>query len=245
MTDFIRGFKYLLSGFALIRQPGVRLYVIIPLLINALLFAGAIIYGAGQMGDLMAWLTAKWQWLEWLSWLLWPLFVIIILTVVFFSFSIVANLLAAPFNGFLAQAVEQRLRGAQPVESGGIAALPQQIIDGIKSEFHKFLYFLIRVIPLLLLFVIPLVMTAAPFIWFLFGAWMFALEYLEFPMGNHGLLFHEVRSTIRTRRRLSFGFGIGVMLLTMIPVVNFLAMPVAVAGATRLWIENFVDNGGE
>ena len=44
------------------------------------------------------------------------------------------------------------------------------------------------------------------------------------------------------RRGISLGFGGGVMIMTSIPVVNFFAMPVAVAGATLLWVEQFQTN---
>ncbi len=35
------------------------------------------------------------------------------------------------------------------------------------------------------------------------------------------------------------GFGGATLFLTLIPVVNFLAMPTAVAGATVMWAEEF------
>ena len=38
------------------------------------------------------------EWLRWLDWLLWPLFGIIVFGAVFFGFSLVANLIAAPFH---------------------------------------------------------------------------------------------------------------------------------------------------
>ena len=48
MGDFIQGSRYLLSGFKLINQPGVRRFAYIPILINTLLFAGAIWLGINQ-----------------------------------------------------------------------------------------------------------------------------------------------------------------------------------------------------
>ncbi|HEY5703604.1 MAG TPA: EI24 domain-containing protein, partial [Gammaproteobacteria bacterium] len=59
----------------------------------------------------------------------------------------------------------------------------------------------------------------------------------DFPMGNHGILFDELRNRLKARRSLAYGFGLGVMLLTLVPVINFLALPAAVCGATRLWVE--------
>jgi len=234
MKQYTQGFKYLLSGFKLILKPGVRLYVLMPLLINSLLFATAIIYGASELSSLIDKLLVQWAWLEWLTWLLWPIFVIVALTIVFFCFSIIANLIGAPFNGFLAEAVERNITG-QNIESNSGQSLTQIIISSIKSEFQKMLYFAIRALPLLVLFLIPMVNIAAPFVWFLFTAWMLTLEYGDYPMGNHEILFKQQRELFAENRQLAFGFGSGVMLLTMIPVVNFLAMPVAVAGATKMY----------
>ncbi|OGT30491.1 MAG: hypothetical protein A2W28_07610 [Gammaproteobacteria bacterium RBG_16_51_14] len=242
MGDFIQGLKYLFSGFTLITRPGIRLYVIVPFLINSILFAGGIIYGAHLLGDFIDWLIAQWSWLEWLEWLVWPLFLILSLTVVFFCFSIIANLLAAPFNGFLAQAVEHRLTGVTcRIDDNSLLTLPGIIVTAIKSETRKFLYFLVRAIPLLLLFAIPLVNVAAPVLWLLFGAWMLALEYIDYPLGNHDLAFPEQRKILSHRRKMAFGFGAGVMMVTLCPVINFIAMPVAVAGAARMVTEKFLD----
>jgi CysZ protein len=86
---------------------------------------------------------------------------------------------------------------------------------------------------LILAFVVPVI---GPLLWFLFSAWMLTLEYADFPMGNHGLKFRQMRSTLRRRGLLSFGFGATTAALTAIPVVNFIVMPAAVAGATLMWV---------
>ena len=235
MQDFISGFRYSFKGFGLIVKPGIRLYVLVPLLINTVLFAAVITYGAHLLNEFIeSFLTGWW---EWLRWLLWPVFVVVTLTIVFFCFSIIANLISSPFNGFLAEATEIYITGNIPQESTGFRQLPNEIKKAVISESRKFLYFIIRAVPLLILFFIPLVNFTAPFFWFLFGAWMLALEYVDFPMGNHGILFPELRKILKSKRQLAFGFGLGVMLLTFIPVINFIALPVAVCGATKMWVD--------
>ncbi|MEQ8428411.1 MAG: sulfate transporter CysZ [Gammaproteobacteria bacterium] len=237
MTRFKQGISSLLAGFSLITRPGIRLYVLVPLLINTLLFAGVIIYGANLVSDLINSMIAQWQWLQWLEWLVWPLFVIVSLTIVFFCFSIVANLVGAPFNGFLAEAVERHLLKQEKVDTVSRPLL-EEILLAFKAELQKLLYFALRAIPLLLLFIIPIVNVSAPLFWFLFSAWMLALEYMDYPMSNHGLLFKQQREKLFASKQLTFGFGLGVMILTLIPVINFLAMPVAVAGATKMYVDN-------
>ena len=69
----------------------------------------------------------------------------------------------------------------------------QEVTIAFASALRATLYFLLRAIPLLLLFFIPVVNIAAPFIWAAFGAWMLALQYLDYPLGNHGIDFSEQR----------------------------------------------------
>ena len=241
MNDFIRGTRYIIIGARLLLQPGIRLFVVIPLIVNSLLFTGVIIYGAELTSDFIRRLSQQWGWLEWIGWLLWPLFVIVALTVVFFCFSILANLIAAPFNGFLAAAVEARISGVTATGSEGSSALVREFVDAMKAEAIKFVYFLVRAIPLLVLFLIPMIQAVAPVIWVVFGAWMMALEYLDFPMANHGKLFPEIRKIVGEHRALAIGFGVSTLMMTMIPVINFIVMPAAVAGATSLWLDHIKD----
>lgn len=239
MSGFMTGFRAPLAGFGLIIKPGIRLYVLIPLVVNTLLFTAVIVFGIQAIGDLIDRLSGQWAWLEWIAWILWPLFLVVALTVVFFTFSIVINLIGAPFNGFLSAAVERHLTGRQPVDYGGLPGITAEIASALKSEARKFLYFFLRALPLLLLFFIPFLAVAAPLIWFAFAAWMMAIEYMDYPMGNRGMLFDEIRRELAARKQLALGFGAGTLILTMIPVLNFVAMPVAVAGATRLYLQDF------
>ncbi|MEN8205041.1 MAG: sulfate transporter CysZ [Pseudomonadota bacterium] len=230
------GMHYLLEGLRLIRQPGLRRYVIIPLLVSIVFFSVAVFgltHWLEQLIELLlGYLPA---WLDWLQYLLWPLFAIAGVLIIFYSFSIITNLIAAPFNGMLAEAVEKYLTG-QPIETGGWQALLKDFVPSLLSELRKLLYFLLRALPLGILFLIPGINIAAPFIWGLFSAWMLAIEYVDYPMANHLLHFSTQRKVLRKRRVLSYGFGGSSLLMTMIPVVNFFAMPVSVAGATAMWV---------
>jgi CysZ protein len=71
----------------------------------------------------------------------------------------------------------------------------------------------------------------------IFGSWLLSLEYLDYPMGNHELEFSQQKRVLGARKGLALGFGGATMVLTSIPLLNFIVMPVAVAGATALWVE--------
>jgi CysZ protein len=241
--NLIAGAGYLLQGFKLMTQVEIRRYVIIPLAINTLLFASLFWYGASQFNPFIEWLLP--DWLDWFRWLLWPLFAATALLILFYTFTLVANLIGAPFNGLLAEAVERHLTGQTPKESGGFGKIARDLIPSLISEFKKILYFLVRAVPLLILFLIPGVNIVAPFLWIAFTAWMLALQYTDYPMGNHGLLFPQQRLKLQERRMTALGFGGAALFLTLIPVVNFLAMPTAVAGATAMWVEEFGKEQGK
>lgn len=237
MRKFLLGINYSISGFKLIFKPGIRIYVIIPLLINSILFAGIILSGANTLNRFIDTFLSQWHWLEWLTWLLWPIYLIIALAIVFFLFSVIANFIGAPFNGFLSAAVERSLTGSER-KSETKKNYAEVIMLAFKMELQKFSYFIIRALPLLILFLLPIINIAAPFIWLFFTAWMLTIEYGDYPMGNHDISFKVQRERFRLNRQLAYGFGSGVMFLTMVPIINFFAMPVAVAGATRMFIES-------
>ena len=235
----ISGALYFMRGVRLIFAPGIRAYVAVPLAVNILLFSALIYFGTGQFRELLDWMLP--DWLDWLSFVLLPLFVIVALVIVFFTFSLVGNLIAAPFNGLLAEAVEAHLTGT--AIPGGWKKMIADLGRTIVSELRKLAYIVLWGIPVLVLFVIPGVNIAAPFIWILFGAWMLAISYVDYPMGNHSLTFPEQRRRLGEHRYLALGFGGAVMCALAIPVVNFLVIPAAVAGATCLWVERLRDSG--
>lgn len=235
MKDLFTGPAYLLEGVRLLRKPGLRRFVLMPLLINVLLFGGLIGLAYGWVDDSSRYLVAKLpDWLHWLSYLVIPVFVLTSLVVIFYGFSIVANLIAAPFNGMLAEAVERHLTGRRL--EGDWRQLLRDVLPSILSELRKLLYFALRALPLLVLLLVPLVNVAASVLWVLFSAWMMTVQYVDFPMANHGLFFKDQRARLRKRPLLAWSFGGLVMLATLVPVLNFFVMPAAVAGATVLWV---------
>ena len=67
---------------------------------------------------------------------------------------------------------------------------------------------------------------------------MMAVQYCDYPFDNHKVPFKTMRRTLNESRSNSFSFGIMVSVFSMIPVVNFLVMPVAICGATKMWVED-------
>ncbi|MFT5887598.1 MAG: CysZ protein [Zhongshania sp.] len=235
-TTPLSGPQYLFRGFALLKEPSIRLFVILPLLINTLIFGSLSALTFNQLGDwinqIINWLPS---WLSFLSWILWPLAVVLVLAIVMYVFSSVANVIAAPFNGLLAEKVEELLTGQ---EVSGRETIAQALISfprSIGRECRKLFYYLgFAILTLIASFIIS---PAAPLLWFTLSAWMMAIEYCDYPMDNHKLSFAESKKRIASHRSTSASFGALVMLGTMVPILNLVIMPAAVCGGTLLWVE--------
>ncbi|HHJ14883.1 MAG TPA: sulfate transporter CysZ [Gammaproteobacteria bacterium] len=235
MRDLFIGPVFLLQGFRLLARPGLRRFVMGPLLVNLVLFAGLLYQASDWIRAAVGWLLSRLpDFLQWLGILLVPLFWLLALVVVFYSFSLIANFIGAPFNGLLAEAVEAQL-GGRTSEVGWKAVL-KDVPQALAAELRKLVYFGLRALPLLLLMWIPVVNVPAGALWLLFSAWMMCIQYMDYPMGNHRLFFADQRACLRRRPLLAWSFGAAVMLATLVPVVNFAVMPAAVVGATLLWV---------
>ncbi len=234
------GAGYFFKGFQLIRMKGIRRFVFIPLLINFILFGIAFYFMFIEldyyMAKLMNWLPS---WLDWLSAVLWPLFVLTILVVFSFIFSTAANWLAAPFNGLLSEKIESLLLG-QPTENGSMVDVIKDIPRTLDREWCKLVYYLPRAIGFFaLMWILPVI---GQIIWFLFVAWMMAIQYKDYPFDNHKIPFPVMIQRLKQHRNLSYGFGVSVAIFAMIPIINLVIMPVAICGATALWVDHYRDD---
>jgi len=244
MNPFL-GPKYLLRGFRLIFKPGLRRFFLIPLLVNIVVFTVLILFFYDGFDMLLNWMLPDGEsaWISIVRSVLWVIFTGAALIIVFFTFTVIANLIGAPFNGILSEKVELYLTGETITDNGGIKEALASIWPGLENELRKLLYFITLAFVIFLLSLIPLINIAAPVIWFFFGAWMLSLEYLSYPMENQGIVFKEVRARVAEKRLLALSFGFAVVIVTLIPIVNFFIMPSAVAGATILWVENWKQSG--
>ena len=240
INDITTGIQALARALSLIRQPGIRRYVILPLLINLLIFGGLIWFGYNQFAPLVQWMMSYVPgFLDFLRWLIWLFFGVLAAITVFFTFTPVANIIAAPFNALMAEKLEMHLTGSAISSNVSFARMA---VDAIRSQLGKLFYILLWALGLFLVTLIPLVNLAAPVLWFVFGSWLLSLEYFDYPMGNHDVGFAEEKKRLAARRGISLGFGGAMMVMTSIPVINFIAMPLGVAAATLLWVEQLQKN---
>jgi len=231
------GARYFIQGFELIRLKGIKRFVFIPLTINLILFSIAFYFMFIELDYYMDMLN-NWlpSWLDWLSTLLWPLIVITILILFSFIFSTAANWLAAPFNGLLSEKIEGLLIG-KPSKGASAIDVFKDIPRTLGREWQKLTYYLPRALGFfLIMWFLPVI---GQIIWFLFVAWMMAIQYKDYPFDNHKIPFKVMKVALKQERGLSYSFGITVAIFSMIPIINLIVMPVAICGATALWVDNY------
>lgn len=231
LNNPLSGPGYFARGLAMIVLPQLRWFVLIPLLINILVFSGMVYWASGYFSQ---WMTrlADWipQWLSFLEYLVWPLLFLGLAAVVFFTFTIIGNFIAAPFNALLAEKV-QRMGGADLPDmqlSDWLSVVPKSL----GRELRKLLYYFPRALLLLFLSFIPVVGMV---LWFLFNGWMMAVQYCDYAADNRGVSFVDMKARLRPQITKCWPFGAVVNLAMLVPLLNLLIIPAAVAGATLFW----------
>ena len=224
------------TGLSWLGKAPLRKFLLLPILINLVLYSVALVIGYFYLNDVINHLIPGW--LHWLSWLLWPLFFICFVVAGFFSFTVLANLIASPFYGKLAaktlELIIQTKRSETEEEEADseFDFTEPNWLHVMFGELRRIAYLIKWMFVLLIISVIPGLNLLAPLLWALFGAWGCALEFFAYPLENKGLLFPEQKKLVASVRLGALSFG-GVILLGLgLPVLNLLVAPAAVIAAT-------------
>ena len=233
--NFSHGTRYLLRGAKMLNHKSLRMFVIIPLLINIVIFGSLIGFTVSYLSELMnSWLGSIPEWLGFIEWILWPLIAITLSLITGYAFTSIALLIASPFNALLAEKAEELITGQSVTSLEGMGAALLAVPRSVVRELVKLLYYVPMALVVLVISFVPGLGAVA---WLLLGAWMMSIQFVDYPMDNHQLSFSQVKAAVRSRRLTSMGFGGMVALCAGIPLVNFLVVPAAVVGATLLWCE--------
>src|SRR5687768_5611072 len=133
-NSLMSGAQYFFHGLRLLLHPQLRWFVLIPLIINCLLFAVLTTLLVQYFDQLTQWdlpLPEILQFLEkTLKWVAWLLIVVVVLIGYGYSFNIITNIFVAPFYGLLSQRTEEMLTGVKCPDE----PLPQMIFRTIFRE---------------------------------------------------------------------------------------------------------------
>lgn len=247
MNDFLQGMRYLPLGLRQLFQPGLRRWVLLPLLTSlllcGLLFTLSILALHQYLND---WLSRLPDWLAFLHNVIWVLAMLFTLLALALSFTGIANLVAAPFNSWLAEKVIA-LHAPQRLPAESPPLLPATL-SSLKRELRKIGWILRTFLLLALAFIATWLLAWLPGVnialgslvsafGFVFAAWAMSIEYSDYPLDATQQPFTALREHTRRHRLKTLGLGSACALTAMVPLLNILVMPAAVCAGTLLWLD--------
>ncbi|WP_230467389.1 EI24 domain-containing protein [Lujinxingia vulgaris] len=240
MRRFIGGIKLPLKAMRFIAaHPKMWPWMIIPALINLVLFVITAVALAMNAPELLGWLWAQPE-ATWLKVVWYVVLAVVLLASVvlsYFAVLMVAGVIASPFNDQLSVITERELRGTVADARDGESMI-SGIMRSIVISLVTLLAYLACIIPLLFLHLIPgLGSLLNTVLGTAVSAIFLAFEYSDAALDRQGFSLKEKIARVRAHLDLAGGFGVGSALLMLIPLVNLLVMPVAVVGGTMLGIE--------
>jgi len=241
IASFGRGFFYPFRAVKfLAKRPRLLKYLAIPFSINLLIFSLAVYFGIDLFNGLLEQYLPDgeaWYWVL-LNYLAWIVAFLLTSVLVFFSFTVVGNLLASPFNELLSERIEEIHTGISADQPFSMKRFWSDARNAIGVEVKKQLFFVLSMIAL---FAVNLVPAFGPPIYAvlapLFTLFFLVVEYLAFVLMRKNLSFGKQQRYVLKKPVLMFGFGCGVFCLLAIPLLQFFCIPLAVVGATMLWCD--------
>ncbi len=163
---------------------------------------------------------------------------LVLLAVFFFVITRVASALAGPFNDLMSQKTEELVTGrpaTAAVSSGGLLKSCLRSLGHSLKILGLYVVVIVCGLPLLFIPVVGGILFSAVCV--LLSSYMFAYEYLGYPMDRRRLSFKEKRAFLRSKPVSAMGFGLGNVAIAMIPFMNLLLIPSAVVGGTLLYLD--------
>jgi CysZ protein len=232
LPRFAAGFSYLFRGLAdLTSTPGMWLWALLPLVLNLLVFSLVLVTAVWAAAHYASGLSENSWGILWGSLAGLAAFALVLL-VSFFTFGLVAPVLAAPFNELLSQRAEEKLTGS--TGDSQERPLAGELLRAAWSATKLFLLELAVVLPALLLLLIPfagVVLFAIP------AGFFIALAYLDYPLDRRKLSVRQKLAFCRRHAAEVMGFGLSTYLVMMVPFLNVLMIPVAAVAGARLFVE--------
>jgi len=211
-----------------------------PFLLNVLLFAVAFWLSWTYLGDWVRGLLPGgegWWWAV-LLYVLLVLMVLALLAVEIYLFAMVGRIISEPFLELLTRRTEDLALGQAARTDWTDSGIMRDMLRVLRQSLMRLAIYLAVMLPLLVINLIPGLGGAvyAVLAW-LFTAYFLALEFMDYPLDRRGLSLKEKSRYVRSLGLGWLGFGSTVLIIGLVPVVNFTLLPLAAMGGTLLYLE--------
>ena len=242
------------GGRLLLREKRLWAPAVAPIGFSLLAFAAAASLLVAHAGGLYDWVTLWVPTPEAASWYAWlwvgpakavlailgaVIFAVVAGVALLISF-LVANVLASPFLDVLASRVELIETGVVEEDAPtGWIGTGADVLRSLREELRRALFFLAVVVSLALLgFVIPgaHLVTGPAIVGF--AIFFLPLDYASYTLDRRRYSFRQKRTWLMANKPVAVGFGCAAFMICWVPGLNFLAIPLLVAGGTLLAIRN-------
>lgn len=226
----------------MLKHPRILPFVILPIVLNIVIFYFGFFYLSENFSLWLQHFDEKIpSWLNFLKTILHFLFNAALAIALAFSFTTIANLIGSPFYGLMSEQVEFISKSDSNDMHLSLSELLKTIPNALLRELQKLSHYLLRAIPLLFLWILSFLITPLtiimPFISFLFGAKMLAIQYIDYAYDNHKITFSTLKKDLENDKMASLGFGSMTTVASMIPFFNIIAVPAAVCGGTLFFLD--------
>ena len=227
------GVQALVDGASLLRRSRIGIYLWPPALVSIVIIAAGLWVGytwVERLGTYVEdWLP---DWLDVLATLLVPVLYVLVTLLATWLFGFLAVILSSPLHGNLSAALEKALTGEPPEV---MQSTWQMLARTVQREGRKLRYQLPRLAGVAVVSLVPVVNVLAVPLGFALAAWLLAIQFVDLPGENRSWPFERTLDLLRSNRSAALSFGACIAALLSIPLINVLAIPLAIAGGAVLW----------
>ena len=234
-SSFFDGILSVFRALKLIKNtPRIYKFMAAPIIINIIVFAIAIYVGSHYFTKYIDRILPDGStWIAILFYVIIVLFIIAVAAIIYFTFTAIAHLVAAPFNDLLSEEIEKKLTGKKVDEKFSFSKILEDVGRTMKNEIKKFLLFGFFQVIILVFNLIPVI---GQFIYaalsILITAYVLGYGYFAIPCDRQRIPLLDQFAYIRKNKMLFLGFGLISSFLIIIPILNLFFLPVCVVAGT-------------
>jgi CysZ protein len=234
INDFLKGIKSPYNGAKyLIKNKNLAPYIILPISINIIIYILFIVlsysYLPKFLNNFYSLPESFWGYIIYYIQIL--LITVLVISVVIFSFTILANIIAAPFNEFLCRKIMKQ-------NNLEIKELPflKEVKRIIFIEIKKALILIAVAILAFLIALIPFPLFS--FISYIIVSSTIAYNYLDYSLEVDLIDFQDRTKYFAQKFFYLIGMGIVIQFILIIPILSLILLPTAVTGACLNYIKD-------
>ncbi len=233
MGDIARGLAFLRT------HPRLWGWVIAPAIATLVLLIG-IIWGVSRLTTplverVTSWLPGFLQGIG--GTVLWILVIAAMAVGAWLVFVALVGVVAGPFCELLSEAVEQKQTG-RPSPKFALGSFLRDALNGIVHGLRRLLVALFCIGCLFALSVIPVIGTILAMV---IGGWLAArgaaYDVYDGVLSRRGLAYRDKLAYLKQHRSRTFGLGLGVAGMLLVPGLNLIALGLGTTGATLAALE--------